>query len=91
MEAFSMQMLYVEPRPSSHQGGEDMASADNDDDDLDEKEEDKEEKKTLKARLQAIQVSISTTSFEKLFYATVFYVPFGFVIFCQRILSQKLN
>jgi hypothetical protein len=52
-----MQMLYVEPRPSSHQGGEDMASADNDDDDLDDKEEDKEEKKTLKARLQAIQVS----------------------------------
>jgi hypothetical protein len=73
--------LYVEPRQSSHQGGEDMASADNDDDDLDEKEEDKEEKKTLKARLQAIQVSISTTSYEQLFHAIVFHVQFDSVIF----------
>ena len=48
-------MLYIEPRPAAHQSGDDFTS-DNDDDDLDEKEEDKEEKKTLKARLQAIQV-----------------------------------
>jgi hypothetical protein len=47
-------MLYVEPRPTSHQGED--ATSDNDDDDLDDKEEDREEKKTLKARLQAIQV-----------------------------------
>ena len=54
LSIFSIQMLYVEPRPTSHQGED--ATSDNDDDDLDDKEEDREEKKTLKARLQAIQV-----------------------------------
>ena len=46
----------MEPRVTSHQSGSDDLTSDNDDDDIDEKEEDKEEKKTLKARLQAIQV-----------------------------------